>query len=402
VTPYEQAAWSWTEHLRSGGATPWSAWVERPVAGEASVPPSATMPGAAQLELVRRLARRLERRSDRDADAFRGLADLVLGRSGPGRGRAQQPLSWTGAGEGPRRFGAPPVDPSDVPVDELVRVGVGALTELLLRAPDAAAAHPARRRLFTRTPAFTLAGAPVTTSVVRQRLEAAGHVEGGDPPRVALVVEPFDVTLAQVWSARVQRGAPVRWAGFVERWAGRRDLPPSADYPALARLWAERVGPAEVHVLLAPADPVTATRDVARLLDVDPTPRRALREPRWCDLSPSAADVVRRVNAVLNVRSSAPRHEAVVRTLVSTLAPAGRRHPLTVPERFRDWAAARARGIAEELSTGGYSVHGDPDQVVPRFEDVPTRPRLVDVLDVLLDACLERAVPVATRKAEQR
>ena len=47
-------------------------------------------------------------------------------------------------------------------------------------------------------------------------------------------------------------------------------------------------------------------------------------------------------------------------------------------------------------------MHGDPDQVVPRFEDVPTRPRLVDVLDVLLDACLDRAVPVATRKAEQR
>ena len=151
-------------------------------------------------------------------------------------------------------------------------------------------------------------------------------------------MEPFDVTLAQVWSARVQRGAPVRWAGFVERWAGRRELPPSADYPALARLWAERVGPAEVHVLLAPADPVTATRDVARLLDVDPTPRRALREPRWRDLSPSAADVVRRVNAVLNVRSSAPRHEAVVRTLVATLAAAGHRHPLTVPEPFRDWA----------------------------------------------------------------
>ncbi|QWZ07609.1 hypothetical protein KRR39_19635 [Nocardioides panacis] len=400
MTPYEQAARSWTEHLRSGGATPWSTWVARPAATDVAVPPGWTMPGAAQLELVRRLADRLAR-SD-DTDAFRGLADLVIGRSGPGRGRAQQPLSWTGTGDGPRRFGAPPVDPADVPADELVRVGVGALTELLLRAPDAPAAHPARRRLFTRTPAFTLAGAPVTTSVVRQRLEAAGHVEGGDPPRVLLVVEPFDVTLAQVWSARVQRGAPVRWPGFVERWSGRRELPPSADYPALARLWAERVGPAEVHVLVAPVDPVTATRDVARLLDVDPTPRRALREPRWRDLSPPAADVVRRVNAVLNVRSSASRHDAVARTLVATLGTAGRRHPLTVPEPFRDWATARSRAVAEELSAGGYSVHGDPEQVVPRFEDVPTRPRLVDVLDVLLDACLDRAVPGATRKADQR
>ena len=58
-----------------------------------------------------------------------------------------------------------------------------------------------------------------------------------------LLAEPLDAALAQVWSARVQRGAAVRWRGFVQRWAGRRDLPPSADLPALARLWAERVGP---------------------------------------------------------------------------------------------------------------------------------------------------------------
>jgi hypothetical protein len=217
-----------------------------------------------------------------------------------------------------------------------------------------------------------------------------------------LVVEPFDVTLAQVWSARVQRGAPVRWPGFVERWSRRRELPPSADYPALARLWADQVGPGGVHVLVAPADPGTATRDVAGLLDLDPTPRRAVRDPRWRDLSPAAADVVRRVNAVLNVRSSATRHEAVARSLAATLASTGPRHPLTVPEPSQDWAAARARALAAELASGGYSVHGDLDRVVPRFEDVPTRPRLVDVLDVLLDACLDRAVPVATRKAEQR
>ena len=366
------------------------------------VPPGWSMPGAAQLELVRRLARRQDRRTGGDADAFRSLADLVLGRSGPGRGRAQQPLSWTGAGEGPRRFGAPPLDPSDVPVDELVRVGVGALTELLLRAPDAPAAHPARRRLFTRTPAFTLAGAPVTTSVVRQRLEAAGHVEGGDPPRVLLVVEPFDVTLAQVWSARVQRGAPVRWPGFVERWAGRRELPPSADYPALARLWAERVGAARVHVLLAAADPMTVTRDVARLLDVDPTPHRALRDPRWRDLSPSAADVCagstrcstcgpRRPAA--RGRRPDPGHRARRRR-----APAPARRARAVPGLGDDagpWRSPRSWPPADILCTATRT-RSSPGPRTPRA------PRLVDVLDVLLDACLDRAVPVATRKADQR
>ena len=256
------------------------------------------------------------------------------------------------------------------------------------RADRAAAAAPpthpppvrARRRLFTRTPAFTLAGAPVTTSVVRQRLEAAGHVGGRRPaPRPAGRGAASTSPLAQVWSARVQRGAPVRWPGFVERWAGRRELPPSADYPALARLWAERVGAAEVHVLLAAADPATVTRDVARLLDVDPTPHRALRDPRWRDLSPAAADVVRRVNAVLNVRSSAPRHEAVVRTLVTTLAarraPAPARRARAVPG-LGDDAGPRprrgARAPADTLCTATWTRSSPGSRACPRARGAST------------------------------
>ena len=47
-------AWSWVEHLRSGGTTPWAEWVREPAA-PADVP-RGPLPGAAQLELVRRLA----------------------------------------------------------------------------------------------------------------------------------------------------------------------------------------------------------------------------------------------------------------------------------------------------------------------------------------------------------
>lgn len=401
MTGYEQAAWSWTQHLRGGGTTPWAEWVAADRAAGA-VPAGWTVPGAAQLELVRRLAL-AGSHHDRLPS---GLADLVLGRSGPGRGLAQQPLSWPGHGS---RFGAPPVDPAAMPDEELIRVGVGTLTELLLRGPAGPREHrPPRRRLFTRTPAFTLTGAPVTTSAVRRALAAAGHVEGGNPPRVVLVAEPFDVVLAQVWSARVQRGAPVRWPGFVERWSGRHELPPSADYPALARLWADRVGAAEVHVVVAPGDADAAVRETARVLGVRVGRPRAVPEPRWRDLSPSAVDVVRRVNAVLNVRSSGDRRAAVVRSLVAALATAGPRHPLTVPEPFRDWAGTRAAGLADDLRAGGYSVHGDPDRIVPRFEGLPTRPRPADVLGVVLAACLdvcgdvERSTQVRPGEAEQR
>ena len=391
-----RAAWTWTRHLRAGGSTRWSDWTT-PESGTAP-PPDWVVPGAAQLELVRRLAARRAL----PAPGFAALADLVASRSGPGRGPAPQPLSWpTAPGAAGPRFGAPPVDPADVGDEELVRVAVGVLTELLLAAP-ASASEPAaiRRRRLTRTPAFELAGAPVTTSAVRRSLGLAGHAEGGRSPRVVLLAEPFDESLSQVWSARVQRGAPVRWHGFVERWSARPELPPSADLPGLARLWAARVGAEQVHVVVAPADADAATRAVAAILGVHLEPRTRTDLPPRCQaLSPAAVDGARRVGTVLRVRADERRGAAVLGALAADLA---RRTPspvprLTVPEPFADWARARAVRMTGELSAGGYPVHGDLDRVVPRPEGRPTHPRLPDVLDVVMDACLDRAGTQLTR-----
>jgi hypothetical protein len=341
--------------------------------------------------------RRLALAASADAVVVREVADVVLGRSGPGRGLGQQPLAWPGAAP---RFGAPPVDPAGLPDEELVRVGVGTLTDLLLAAPASPAeTTTARRRLLTRTPAFTLAGAPVTTSVVRRDLAAAGHAEGGRSPEVVLLVEPFDATLAEVWSARVQRGAPVRWAGFVRRWASRAELPPSADYPALARLWADRVGVERVHLVVAARAPppaaagADATSAAARVLGLDVRRSASGIVPRWKPLAPAAVDVLRRVNAVLTVRVEATRGDRLVRQLAALLsAQEGRGGGLTVPGPFAGWAEARARGLADDLRAGGYPVHGDLDRVVPRPEGLPTRPSHADVLRTVVDACLGQAV----------
>ena len=401
---YEQAVWSWTEHLRAGGTATWADWVSAGSGADATVPSGWTAPGAAQLEYLRRLVAtgRME------AAALHEVGDLVLGRSGPGRGLAQQPLSWPGGGG--RRFGAPPTDPSGVPAEELVRVGVGTLTELLLRSPGGdAGTTDVRRRLFTRAPAFVLVGAPVTVSAVRRSLAAARQAEGGRSPEVVLFAEPLDQALAQVWSARVQRGAAVRWHAFVGRWAHRVELPPSADLVGLARLWRDRVGAGRVHVVAA-EDFDTATRTAADVLGLRAggLSRRRTRsgsvQPRWKDLSPAATDVARRVNAVLNVRVSADRGRDLTRELSALLA-AGTEPParLTVPRRFRSWTWDEACRQAEAIRADGYPVHGDLDRVVPRFEGVATRPRQEDVLRVVLDACLAQVNTNAhPRRAEQR
>jgi hypothetical protein len=372
---YEQAVWSWTEHLRHGGTRPWTDWLSSQRDSDAVVPAGWPVPGAAQLELVRRLATV----SSLGEPAFTRLADLVLGRSAPGRGLAHQPLVWPDRPPG-RRFGAPPVDPGAVPVEELLRVAVGSLAELALRVPAVRERSP-RRGWLSRDPGIEVVGAPVTAAVVRQRLGLAPR-RSGRPSLVIVMVEPFDRLLAEVWSARVQRGAPVRWPGFVRRWSGRAGLPPAADLPALARQWADRVGGEKVHLVSADGDPAAA---VAEALGLAPQ-RHAGSSPRLRRLSPQAVDLCRRVNAVLAVRVDEERHRTAVAGLVSALACSGPGEGLTVPRRRRRWARSRAQGLAEALRSGGYRVHGDLGRLVPTFAGV-AGPDRGEELAVALSAC---------------
>ena len=407
----DQAAWSWTEHLRRGGTTTWAAWVAGAGAavgaGDVVVPADWQAPGAAQLELVRRLAGRPAASPLLVAGAFGRLADVVLQRSAPGRGMAAAPLAWpAGPPAATRGLGAPPADPADVPPAELVRVGVGVLAELLARSPGPPArARQARRRPLSR--AFALCGAPVTTDAVRRSLAAAGQVEGGRSPQVVLLAEPLDAALAQVWSARVQDGVPVRWRGFLDRWARRvaeGTLPPAVDYPAMAALWAAQVGPERVHVVAAPADPDTAAATTAAALGL-PAPGRPGRcpTPQWQPLSAEGVDVLRRVSAVLGVRVAEREHRHAVRRLAGLLAQRSQ-HRLAVPAPHRPWVERCAAEVATALGAGGYAVHGDLDRLVPDAGvGVPTGPRARAELGLVLDACARlAALELLAGEAEPR
>ncbi len=402
-TGFTEVARAWVEHLRRGGSTPWATWVRQP---HEPAPVRGTLPGAAELELVRRLAGR----SALPVGAFTGLADVVFGRSGPGRGLPQLPLPWYGdAPPGhaePPRPGAPPTDPADVPAAELVRVATGVLAELLLGGPLTETptgpllgptSGPPRRRPRRRpwSRAFRLLGAPVSTADVRAWLAAGGHVEGGRRPEVVLLAAPFEAHLAQIWTARVQRGAPVRWEAFVGRWARSGDLPPALRLPSLARRWAARVGPGHVHVVVA-SEQVAVRRTVGDLLGV--RGRDAVPELR--DLSPAATELLRRLNPVLSVRAE-PDRAAAARHRAALLLHRGRSVPPALPRRHREWAAATAASLAEELRAGGYAVHGDLLGVTARPGTGRTRPRHRAVLDLALDACLDLAARAPRRQEAQ-
>ena len=380
---------AWVEHLRAGGTTPWADWVRdttgpvRPVG--ASEGPG-RLPGAGQLELVRRLG--LAYAGSPGAlpgSAFTALADRALRRSGPGRGLPDLPLALPGP-DRTSSVGAPPTDPGSLPVDELIRHGVGLLADLLVDAGPLPRPSVRRRRVLARR-AFHLAGAPVTTSGVRASLAAAGRVEGGWSPEVVLFADPLDEHLAQVWSTRVQHGAPVRWETFAGRWARRDALPPSADLPAIASFWAAKVGASRVHVVVS--DSLERARsEAARVVGTRRPPRPAAGgDPT--PLSPAATDLVRRLNRVLNVRVPETARAGLVRRAIALL-PGSDGGALALPPQHRDWAERRAERVTRALVAGGYPVHGDLARIAPRHAGAAA-PRRPDVLTLVLATCLRTA-----------
>ncbi|MDX6325519.1 MAG: hypothetical protein QOK15_1873, partial [Nocardioidaceae bacterium] len=98
---FEAAARSWVQHLRAGGTTPWADWATRIAPQAGTTPPPGTaagvpLPGAAQLELLRRLNQQ---------GPLPHLVDHVLQRPGPGRGWVHLPLPCP-----PARPTAPPAE----------------------------------------------------------------------------------------------------------------------------------------------------------------------------------------------------------------------------------------------------------------------------------------------------
>jgi hypothetical protein len=391
VTPSRrEAGWAWAAHLRGGGTTPWLEWLasygdERAgaAATRAGTAGTGPVPGAAQLELVRRLARRHPAPAD-DA-SFAELADVALTRSGPGRGPARIPLLWPG--EDPPRHGPPSVDPARIGAEELLRVGVGLLAELLIRHPETPASQlsptPGRRRPWR--PAFRLVGAPVTVAELRAGLGAVGLVEGGRRPTVLVVAEPLDVLLSQVWSRRVQHGDSVRWGTLVSRWVRRDRLPPAAELGTIARAWAERVGPERVQIVTGP----DVRREVAALLGADPALPPVPAPVPVRRLSPAGTEVLRRLNRVLGVRVD-DAHRRRLRERATALLPDAADDALSVPERYRDWLATRASAVTHELDAGGYAVRGGLARIAPGHAGA-THPRRADVLTTVLDSCLRAA-----------
>lgn len=340
--PATDRAWGWVHHLRDGGTTGWADWSER---GE---PLGAVVPGAQQLELLRRL--------NLTGPVSAVLVDRVLEASAVGRG--QPDLELEGAAE-QTTFGPRPVDPAAVSAGELLRVATAVLAEDVV----AAGLPPHRRRRRPRPwrTRYRLAGDPEIVGPLRAEMVGRGRPPGGRDVPVVVLGADLGRMLADAWTVRCFHEGVRAWGPWLRRLAQEDRLPPRTDVARTARHWARRVGPERVHVVL---DPSAQPDVLADLLGV----RRGVRVPE-----PPAAvvpDLARRVAGVLGLHVPAHERTALLRRRLRPWLAGAPGPPLGVPVRHLDWVRAHAERIGEELRSAGYAVHGTPEALLPG--DVPT------------------------------
>jgi hypothetical protein len=370
-------AWGWVAALRAGATTPWTEWHDRDASPEPTSAEAAVLPGAQQLELLRRLNEVRAGGADAAAPLPAGLADRVLAADLPGRGRAD--LALAGAGE-PPRFGPPPVDPARLAEEELLRPAVGLLADdLAAAAPLPAARHPRRRPW---APSYRLAGDDWLAAPLRSALRARARPEQHHPDRVYVLGSSLAAMVAHAWTTRAFAESGAAWRPWIGGFVAHDRLPPRADLVAAARHWAGRVGPDRVVVVL----------DVGRL----PGRLRGWHAPAGPPpVTAVGVDLVRRTSTTLAVMVPPDQRTALLRTLLLPRLPVDPAATIALPAAHRDWIRRHAETQRAALLDDGYPVLGSPDRLLEPGTAGVTDAAPADVLGLALRLLLDPVEPTA-------
>lgn len=381
----QAAAWAWVEHLRDGGTTAWSRWrAQSPQVGFDAAR-GRHLPGAQQLELLRRL-------NQRGAPSSR-LVERVLTASAPGRGTPDLELDGAAPDS---RFGPRPVDPEQLPTAELVRVASGLIAADLVATVPAKAAtsgerDPVRRirALLTRR-RYRLVGDPWLAEPIRAALTRHGRPPGGRGARVYVLGTDVQTMVADAWTARCLAEGGPSWPDWLRGLRRRDETPPRIDLAAAVDQWT-RHSPGRVEVVLDP--------------DLLPG---LLRYPsRWQptvpSLSANAVELARRVSVPLGLlvlpRERARLLRGPFAEWLSRSAPGA---PLAVPASSEDWLRAVGARLRGSLLEAGYPVHGDPAVLEVRGLRAGASPEDDGVFEVAARWLLEQPARPGSATDEER
>lgn len=361
-------AWGWVAALRDGSSTSWAQWRH---SGGTAPATARDLPGAQQLELVRRI-----NLADAGSHARADLVERVITASATGRGLPERTL----VGAVPdRSWGLPPLDPAHLRDHDLLGVAATVVAQDLVAAdlaarasgrqrsvsaPGVAVARRARHRVLRRRGGRQVVGDPWLAWTVRDELLRTGRplAPPGDPGRdgrpVVVVGQDLATMLVGAWTARAFDGGAPSW----ERWLGSGRggaVPRPVDLERVARRWSEVVG-AE-RVLLAP-DPTL----LPIALNLPARARRRLAPPY---VSADGVDLARRVSAPLGLLVERGERRRILRRVLLPLLRADLvEHPapgLALPDSRQAWVVRRAQRMRDGLGAARYPVVGDLQALVP-------------------------------------
>lgn len=329
----ESRAWGWVASLAEGGTTPWHDW------SGAAEPSRRALPGAQQLELVRRL--------NRVGGPGPRLLERILTTSAAGRGHPD--LDLLGAFPG-ARWGPPPVDPAQLPASELLAVATTLLAEDLLAAGTPAPAPVARPRPWRR--AYRLVGPAWLADPLREDLRRRGHPPGRRRATVLVVGTDLATMVGHAYTARAFGDGVPPWPQWLARQLTPQRIPRPADLAATAAAWTARVGRNRVRVVLEP-------ERVPRMLGLgSPAPVPA-------PLAAEAVELARHVGFPLGLLVPPDRRRELLRGVLLPRVAAHPGSPLRLPPAKLEMARRQARRLGDTLLAQGYPVIGGPERLLP-------------------------------------
>jgi hypothetical protein len=248
-----------------------------------------------------------------------------------------------------------------------------------------------------------------------QRLKPA---LGDREVHVVVTVRDIARTIPSAWQQYVKAGQDVRFDDFVDAIvSGRTDGPAEAFWPdhgvvdVVAR-WAGLSTPSATHVVVVPprdSDPDELLERFCAVLGVETDALTREVAAYNESLGLAQVEVLRRLNVE---RASLGRqlHGKVYKRGFArgVLGPQGGRRPV-LPSDTRDWCTTYTRRVVAALTSGGYDIVGDLEDLTPAdsaFTDDPqvvseaeVAESAVDALRVILSS---RAAEVARARAERR
>lgn len=346
-------AWGWVAHLLDGGVTPWTSY-----AGGTAAAAGERLPGAQQLELLRRINMATGGRSPG--------AGAIIRASLAGRGRPEHGLIGI-------TDVRPGIEPSELPDSELLRVAASAIADGLIVGglPEPVEPPPARRRRRH----FNLVGDPWLAIPLRDELTQSGHPPGGPRSATYVLGGRFDHLVVNAWSAACFDNGPAPWETWLAKWVERDRPPARVDLVKIAGRHRPRAR--SVDLVLDPAL-------LRGLLGV----RRRLALPG--PLSVHALEMARRVAVVLGGLVSPEERKVLLRSRLLPVLAAFPGPRLALPEPHAIWALSQSQRMRAELTEAGYPVHGSWDEVegppggVPGAVPMLDRPTEAGALKVAL------------------